>query len=371
MNTLLITGATGFVGGAVVEYFLRQQLTTQNKLLLLVRADDNATGLTRIIDNLKKFELSDEQLSALSEESILTGDLADPESFIQDSRLDNVTHVINCAAIASFGNNPAMWRVNVEGSLVFAKRMAQVKGLQRFVHVGTAMASMPDKDSVFYEGMPDNEQNEDLVQYTASKRAIENLVREECPSLPFVVARPSIIVGHTQYGCQPSSSIFWVFMMAIKLKKFTCTLDDQVDVIPVDYCAMVLAKLCLATELSHNFYHISSGEEMCTPFHEIDTSVAKANNSPRIISEYEQISYQAFTGIRKQFKDVLGPCNDKIILRAIKLYGGFAQLNVKFDNSRLLNMGIPKPAAFKSYIDKCVSSTRGQSISELMRVDFK
>jgi hypothetical protein len=34
-------------------------------------------------------------------------------------------------------------------------------------------------------------------------------------------------------------------------------------------------------------------------------------------------------------------------------------------------MGIPKPAAFNSYIDKCVSSTRGQSISELMQVDFK
>ena len=371
MNSILITGATGFVGGAVVEYLLRQKLTAKSQLLLLVRADDNATGLARIIDNLKKFELSDELLSALTEQSILTGDLAEPESFIHDPRLDQVTHVINCAAIASFGNNPAMWRVNVEGSLVFAKRMAQVKGLQRFVHVGTAMASMPDKDSVFYEGMPDNEHNEDLVQYTISKRAIENLVRSECPTLPFVVARPSIIVGHTQYGCQPSSSIFWVFMMAIKLKKFTCNLDDEVDVIPVDYCALVLVKLCLAAELSHSFYHISSGAEMCTPFHEIDTSVAKANNTSRIINEYEQISYQEFTGIRKQFKDVLGPCNDKIILRAIKLYGGFAQLNVKFDNSRLMDMGIPKPAAFKSYIDKCVFSTHGQTIPELMRVDFK
>src|SRR5476649_2442197 len=354
MPNILITGASGFVGGAVVEHILRQPAMDNVQLLLLVRADDKAAGLGRIINNLKKFELSEKQLSLITEDAILVGDLAEPENFIDDPRLDSVTHVINCAAIASFGNNPVLWKVNVDGSLIFAKRMAQVKSLQRFVHVGTAMASMPDKDSVFYEGMPDNEHNEDLVQYTISKRAIENLVRSECPTLPFVVARPSIIVGHTQYGCQPSSSIFWVFMMAIKLKKFTCNLDDEVDVIPVDYCAMVLVKLCLADELSHSFYHISSGEEMCTPFHEIDTSVAQANNTPRIISEYEQISYQEFTGIRKQFKDVLGPCNDKIILRAIKLYGGFAQLNVKFDNSRLMDMGIPKPSAFKSYIDKCV-----------------
>ncbi|TPG61819.1 SDR family oxidoreductase [Ewingella americana] len=371
MPNILITGASGFVGGAVVEHILRQQSMDDVQLLLLVRADDKQAGLGRIINNLKKFELSEKLLSLITEDSILIGDLGEPENFINDPRLDSVTHVINCAAIASFGNNPVLWKVNVDGSLVFAKRMAQVKSLQRFVHVGTAMASMPDKGSVFYEDMPDNEHNEDLVQYTASKRAIEVLIRQECPQMPFVVARPSIIVGHTQFGCRPSSSIFWVFLMAIKLKKFTCTLDDNVDVIPVDYCAMVLVNLCLKKDIEHDFYHISSGEAMCTPFHEIDTFVAKANNVDTIIGEYKQISYQDFTGIRKQFKDILGPCNDKIILRAIKLYGGFAELNVKFDNQRLMDMGMPKPAPFRSYIDKCVTSTRGQSISELMMVDFK
>jgi nucleoside-diphosphate-sugar epimerase len=360
MPNILITGASGFVGGAVVEHILRQQSMDDVQLLLLVRADDKQAGLGRIINNLKKFELSEKLLSLITEDSILIGDLGEPENFINDPRLDSVTHVINCAAIASFGNNPVLWKVNVDGSLVFAKRMAQVKSLQRFVHVGTAMASMPD-----------NEHNEDLVQYTASKRAIEVLIRQECPQMPFVVARPSIIVGHTQFGCRPSSSIFWVFLMAIKLKKFTCTLDDNVDVIPVDYCAMVLVNLCLKKDIEHDFYHISSGEAMCTPFHEIDTFVAKANNVDTIIGEYKQISYQDFTGIRKQFKDILGPCNDKIILRAIKLYGGFAELNVKFDNQRLMDMGMPKPAPFRSYIDKCVTSTRGQSISELMMVDFK
>ncbi|MFZ4833325.1 SDR family oxidoreductase [Rouxiella sp. Mn2063] len=371
MPNILITGATGFVGGAVVEHLLRQYQGEDINLLLLVRAEDQAAGLARIKDNLEKFDLTVEQLNKISEQSILLGDLSTPEGFIQDARLDSVTHVINSAAIASFGNNPAMWRVNVDGSLAFAKRMANVKGLKRFIHVGTAMASMPDKDSVFYEDMPDNEHNEDLVQYTASKRAIENLIRQECPQLPFVVARPSIIVGHTQFGCRPSSSIFWVFLMALKLKKFTCNLDDKIDVIPVDYCAMVLVNLCLSETISHDFYHISSGEDLCTPFHEIDASVAKANNTTAIVGEYQKVSYAEFAGIRKQFKDILGPCNDKIILRAIKLYGGFAELNVKFDNQRLMDMGMPKPAAFKTYIDKCVSSTKGRSIPELMMVDFK
>lgn len=371
MQSILITGASGFVGGAVVENLLRQYQDNPFNLLLLVRAENPSAGLLRIRNNLEKFGLNTSQLSTINEENILIGDLGEPEDFAQDPRIDQVSYVINCAAIASFGNNPALWRVNVDGSLAFAQRMAKVKSLKRFVHVGTAMASMPDQGSVFYENMPDNTHNEDLVQYTASKRELENRVRELCPELPFVVARPSIVVGHTQFGCAPSSSIFWVFLMAIKLKKFTCELQDKVDVIPVDYCAMALVNICLNEDIKHDFYHISSGEEQCTPFYAIDEYIAKANNAPAIIEEYEQISYQDFTGIRKQFKDVLGPCNDKIILRAIKLYGGFAQLNVKFDNQRLLDLGIPRPTPFTHYIDKCVNSTRGYSIPELMMVDFK
>jgi nucleoside-diphosphate-sugar epimerase len=371
MPTILITGASGFVGGAVVEHLMREDSHSDVNFLLLVRADNQAMGLGRITSNLQKFGLNEQQLSRLTEESILVGDLQYPEQFIDDARLDNVTHVINCAAIASFGNNPLLWKVNVEGTFAFAKRMSTVKGLQRFVHVGTAMASTPDKDSVCYENMPDNVHNEDLVQYTASKRTIENMIRQECPELPFVVARPSIIVGHTQFGCEPSSSIFWVFLMALKLKKFPCKLDDNIDVIPVDYCALALVNLCLKENIKYDFYHISSGEEMCTPFYEIDASIAQATNSQKVIGEYQQTSYQEFIGIRKKFKDVLGPCNDKIILRAIKLYGGFAQLNVKFDNRRLLELGIPKPTSFKNYIEKCVKSTKGRTISELMMVDFK
>jgi hypothetical protein len=62
-----------------------------------------------------------------------------------------VTHVLNCAAVASFGNNPLIWKVNVEGTLQFAQRMAQVAGLQRFLHVGTAMSCSPEPDSLVAE----------------------------------------------------------------------------------------------------------------------------------------------------------------------------------------------------------------------------
>jgi nucleoside-diphosphate-sugar epimerase len=58
--------------------------------------------------------------------------------------------VLNCAAVASFGSNPLIWKVNVEGTLRLAQRMAQVGG-QRFLHVGTAMSCSPEPDSLVAE----------------------------------------------------------------------------------------------------------------------------------------------------------------------------------------------------------------------------
>lgn len=87
----------------------------------------------------------------LRQQHILLGDLASSEHFLNDPRLEQVTHVLNCAAVASFGSNPLIWKVNVEGTLRLAQRMAQVTGLQRFLHVGTAMSCSPEPDSLVAE----------------------------------------------------------------------------------------------------------------------------------------------------------------------------------------------------------------------------
>ncbi|STV86938.1 Nucleoside-diphosphate-sugar epimerase [Klebsiella michiganensis] len=130
MNTLLITGATGFLGGAVLESILNKK--NAPNLLLLVRADNSVAAVERVKENLRKFNISEERLTALTPGNILLGDLANPQPFLDDPRLNQVTHVLNCAAVASFGNNPLIWKVNVEGTLQFARRMAQVGALSAF-----------------------------------------------------------------------------------------------------------------------------------------------------------------------------------------------------------------------------------------------
>lgn len=125
MDLLLLTGATGFLGGAVLDKLMNNQKNIE--LLLLVRADSQHTGLERVKDNGRKFNICEDRLHSLTIDNILLGDLNNPETFLYDPRLDKVTYVINCAAVASFGNNPLIWSVNVTGTLAFAKRMTKLQ----------------------------------------------------------------------------------------------------------------------------------------------------------------------------------------------------------------------------------------------------
>ncbi len=63
MTTLLITGVTGFLGGAALEKILHQE--TRLDLLLLVRADSPEAGLERVKENMRKFNIAEEKLAML------------------------------------------------------------------------------------------------------------------------------------------------------------------------------------------------------------------------------------------------------------------------------------------------------------------
>lgn len=369
MNTLLITGVTGFLGGAVLEKILHGSEAIN--LLLLVRAEDKEAGLERVKNNMRKFGLTDAELNTLDTSQILLGDLGEPEGFINDPALESVTHVLNCAAVASFGNNPLVWKVNVEGTLAFARKMSQVAGLQRFLHVGTAMSCTPEPDSLVPESAEFHENAEHLVAYTRSKSTIEQLMRQECPQMPLVIARPSIVVGHTHHGCLPSTSIFWVFSMGLMLQKFMCSLEDRVDVIPVDYCADALLMLLKGQVAQGEVVHISAGEENSVRFADIDKAMAQALEKAPVGDKYAQVSYETLVKMRRELKGIFGPCNERLMLKAMRLYGAFAMLNVRFSNDKLLSMGMPKPPRFTDYIARCVQTTRGLTIPQQMEVDFK
>jgi len=367
---VLLTGATGFLGGAVTARLLAEGHGAN--LSFLVRADSPEQGLQRLRDNLLQHGVDDTACQRLSVEQIILGDFLDTTWLPRETpRLMQVERVINCAAVASFSKNPTIWPVNVEGTFAFAEVMSQSKRLKRFLHVGTAMCCGPQQASPISESWAFPRGEEQLVDYTASKAEIERRMSEELPALPLVVARPSIVVGHRTLGCQASGSIFWVFRMGFALESFTCGLDEQIDVIPVDYCAEALIGLALKPRLEHNLYHISAGHQAACTFGEIDQAFAQANGADPVGERYRKIGVDDLKQLAGDFESRIGPANPRLVLRALRLYSGFADLNYLFDNSRLLDEGIAVPPRFTDYLDVCVRSSRDISIATQMQWDFK
>lgn len=368
--SLFLTGATGFLGGSVAAHLIEEGGT--ESLLFLVRSESREQGLARLRDNLRLHAVMEMDLQRLHVGQIICGDLLET-GWLQSERqrLMQLEQVINCAAVASFSKNPTIWPVNVEGTFTFARTMSESVRLKRFLHVGTAMCCGPDRPSPVRESWEFPPSDEQLVDYTASKAEIERRMREELPSLPLVVARPSIVVGHSRLGCQASGSIFWVFRMGFALESFTCDLDEQIDVIPVDYCAQALVALALKPSLEHSLYHISAGNEAACTFGEIDRAFAHAQGEEPVGERYRKVSAENLRELANNFEARIGKANPRLVLRALRLYSGFADLNYLFDNQRLLDEGIAAPPRFTDYVDVCVSSSRDISIPAQMQWDFK
>lgn len=60
------------------------------------------------------------------------------------------------------------------------------------------------------------------------------------------------------------------------LQKFMCSMEDRIDVVPVDYCADAMLMLLNSNARPGEVVHISAGEENSVRFADIDQAMAQA-----------------------------------------------------------------------------------------------
>ena len=364
---LLITGATGFLGGCLVAQLL--QTARWDDVLLLVRAATPEAGVGRVAAAMQRFEAPTHLVARILPKQIVCGDLTDVVSFGADPRLEDVTHVVNCAAVTSFSRHPRIWETNVEGTLAFAHRLRRLPHLRRFVQVGTALICGATPPAVVTEDDYPSERVKHFVQYTETKAEAELLLRQTLRDFPLVVVRPTIIVGHSELGCKPSYSIFWVFRLWEALRKLPFSIDCVIDVVPVDFVARSIHQLLFADSLRHSTYHLSAGPAASSSFREIGHAFARAMGKTDG-DAYETVPFQDIVAMQDRFDAIFGRCNKRFMLKAMRLYESFASLNVTFSNQRLLDEGIAPPPRFTDYLDVCIRTGCDRSIPEQMLTDF-
>lgn len=178
MNAL-VTGATGFVGGHVVDALLARG----DRVTALVRSPARAAAL------------------ATAGVTLVEGDLENRSALQEAVRQQDVIYHIAGAVAAP--NEAAYLKANRDGTASLL-RAAEAAGSPRFVLMSSGAAGGPS-----HRGVPRTEVQPDapVTAYGRSKRAAEEVVRHA--TVPWVILRPP-----TVYGPRDRDNLIKVFRIA-------------------------------------------------------------------------------------------------------------------------------------------------------------
>ena len=209
-----ITGATGFVGSALVLELLAR---TDRTLVCLVRAEDSFAAYERL-----QFALHESALAYGCEKLIpkifsrciaITGNVLD-SSFANDLRqFGRLRDVWHCAASLEFEESRAreIFLNNYEGTRNVLSAAKQLRA-ERYFQVSTAYVA-GQRCGLIPEGAPIPEHGFHNT-YEESKAKTELMLMEE-RELDVYILRPSIVVGHSRTYASTSTTGVYGFMREI------------------------------------------------------------------------------------------------------------------------------------------------------------
>ena len=266
-RTVLLTGATGFVGMELLARYLER---TERSVLTIVRAGSDEAASERIdavLENLFGYRAGQyaDRVTAVA------GDLTAPRLGLDSARWEwlagESTMIVHCAASVSFNQSLEDARaINVEGTrrmLELAGRSRDLGVLERYAQISTAFVAGTHVGP-FYECDLDVGQTFNN-SYEQSKFESEQLVRSS-PGLPFTILRPSIVVGDSTSGWTAAFNVLYWPLRALARGLFPAVpaiASAPVDVVSIDYVADGIHELCESGAVRQT-YHLTAGADAST-----------------------------------------------------------------------------------------------------------
>lgn len=262
-DTILLTGATGQVGAALLTRLLRPK---GDRVLALVRARDEGHLGARRAELLRLCGGAE----AASRLLVLRGDVTEPALGLSDADRVRVatetTSIVHSAASVRFDLPlTAARKENVETVarlLDFAGDLHGRGRLRRFDHISTAYVAGDRLDRP-------REDEGNIGQgfrntYEQSKLEAEDLVRAAmAEGLPATIHRPSIIVGDSVTGATRAFNVlYWPLKLYARgwWRLFPGSPQTRVDVVPVDWVADTLVALRNTPASVGRTIHLAAGD---------------------------------------------------------------------------------------------------------------
>ncbi|MFL6124429.1 amino acid adenylation domain-containing protein [Actinophytocola sp.] len=330
-RTILLTGATGFLGA----FLLRELLdTTGAEVRCLVRADGEAAATARIRGNLETYGLWDE--STADRVVAVPGDLAAPRlglsaaAFARHSReVDVIYH--NGAEVNAVAAYSTLKPANVLGTqeVLRLAGTTRVKPVHYVSTTGVLLAVdgnppvLPEERWVVPGSLAAN-------GYTATKWVAEELVRAaHGRGIPVAIYRPSRISGAATTGACSTSDGFWQLVRAMLVLGTAPELgpDATVDLVPVDHVAGALAHLAARGIPDGRAHHLTN--PVPVPFDDIVRQLRAAGHPLRPVSLAEWVAQVEDRSARDG--DLLAAALVTAILPGLRAVGGlrFDQANTE------------------------------------------
>ncbi|MDE3134462.1 MAG: SDR family oxidoreductase [Acidobacteriota bacterium] len=324
---VFLTGATGFVGMEVLVRYLERG---SRPVTCLVRAESDAAARTRldkILDELiaNGAELFEHRVEAVAGE--MTAEDLGLSADTRERLAAEVTTIVHCAANVSFDQTLESARAtNLGGTrrmLDFARLAQQQGGLHRYAQVSTAYVAgthtgrFTEDDLDVGQGFRNT--------YEQSKFESEQLIRAEAGDLPWIVLRPSIVVGDRSSGWTAAFNVMYWPLRALSTGLFRAVPampESPLDIVSIDYVADAIYELAeCPLDSAHKTFHLTASEDAST-FAEIVSLAARYFRKP----EPQAVPPAEFAAGISALSDAA--------IEASRIYFPYFAIATVFDNAR-------------------------------------
>lgn len=260
-SSVLLTGATGYVGVFLLERLLQ---VTEADIFCLVRASSYTEGIEHIKKAFQLYRIPDQTFSTRIH--VIVGDLAKPLLGLSPAQFSElaatVDAIYHCGALVNFTlPYSAMKGANVLGTQEIIRLACQVK--PKAVHyistIDTLLSTHVPRP--YLEVDPPKQPNVSPDGYNLSKWVAENLciaARER--GVPVCIYRLPWVLGHTKTGvCPPSNNLLLLLLKGYLQFGFFPDSSHNLlvyDGISVDYAAQAIVHLSRQEESLGKIFHI-------------------------------------------------------------------------------------------------------------------